>query len=93
MVIDDEKHRRHVLRVPPPLFDYFSIGDAVFKLDGFEWPEKLAPDGRNRVCIACGALVAADAVSCERCHAPVPAHEAMLAANPGRANGNTRETA
>lgn len=93
LVVEDEKRRRHVLRVSPPLFDYFSIGDAVFKLDGFEWPEKLAPDGRSRVCIACGTLVDAGSTSCERCHAPIPALAAMLDAIPTQARRRTPETA
>src|SRR5690606_23785866 len=71
------KHRK--LRVSPPLFDYFAPGDAVFKLDGFEWPEKWTPDEGRRVCIACGGVVelAGPMSACPRCGAPLPAHEAM----------------
>ena len=71
------KHRK--LRVSPPLFDYFAPGDAVFKLDGFEWPEKWTPDEERRACIACGGVIALDErmSACPHCGAPLPAHEAM----------------
>lgn len=76
------KHRK--LRMSPPLFDYFAPGDAVFKLDGFEWPEKWTPDEGRRVCIACGGVVelAEPMSACPRCGAPLPAHEAMQALAP-----------
>ena len=84
LVLQLERGERRTLRVSPPLFDYFAPGDAVFKLDGFEWPEKWSPDEGRRVCIACGGVVelAEPMSACPRCGAPLPAHEAMQALAP-----------
>src|SRR5690606_1452215 len=84
LVLELGRGKRRALRVSPPLFDYFAPGDAVFKLDGFEWPEKWTPDEGRRVCIACGGVVelAGPMSACPRCGAPLPAHEAMQALAP-----------
>jgi hypothetical protein len=74
------KHgKQRKLRVSSPLFDYFAPGDAVFKLDGFEWPEKWEPDAGRRACIACGGVIEGETrtTACPHCGAPLPAHEAM----------------
>ena len=84
LVLELERGERRTLRVSSPLFDYFAPGDAVFKLDGFEWPEKWSPDEGRRVCIACGGVVelAEPMSACPRCGAPLPAHVAMQALAP-----------
>jgi len=79
LVLELTRGKRRKLRVSQALFDYFAPGDAVFKLDGFEWPEKWVPDEGRRVCIACGGVIRLEepATACPRCGAPLPAHEAM----------------
>lgn len=79
LVLELTRGKRRKLRVSQALFDYFAPGDAVFKLDGFEWPEKWVPDEGRRVCIACGDVIRLEepATACPRCGAPLPAHEAM----------------
>ncbi|MGC9456649.1 MAG: hypothetical protein ACP5DC_03910 [Halothiobacillaceae bacterium] len=68
--------RSHLLRqsVTPSMYAYFAVGDQVFKLAGFDYPEKLAADSSGRVCIVCGAILPADASGhCPRCRAPLVA--------------------
>jgi len=78
-VIDVEASGRDVsLRVPDALFDYFSVGDPVFKISGFDWPEKFELDGESRVCIVCGNILDIDAAVCPRCRAPVPDHATLV---------------
>jgi hypothetical protein len=67
-----------MLRVSPELFDYFEQGDRLFKVPGFDWPEKTALGADHRACIACGAVLDRDAARCPRCSAPVPDHAALL---------------
>lgn len=60
------------------LGDYFHKGDAVFKLAGFDWPEKMSLSGATRMCIVCGDLLEINATHCPRCTAPVPDHATLL---------------
>ena len=66
------------LRVSPELFDYFEQGDRLFKVPGFDWPEKTTLGADHRACIACGAVLDRDAPRCPRCSALVPDHAALL---------------
>jgi hypothetical protein len=74
------------LRPSGALFDYLSVGDEIFKLAGFDWPEKLELSGHSRACIVCGNILDADAAVCPRCRAPLPDHAALLRAM-GRVDG------
>ncbi|MFP4271691.1 MAG: hypothetical protein ACLFRH_01490 [Halothiobacillaceae bacterium] len=73
--------RSRPLKIPVPaaLFDYFECGDRVFKLAGFDWPEKIEADPSRRVCIVCGRLVPHQgAQTCPWCRAPVAPHSMLL---------------
>jgi len=70
--------RTLALGVSAPLFDYFSVGDPIFKLSGFDWPEKFELNGESRVCIVCGNILDIDAAVCPRCRAPVPDHSILV---------------
>jgi predicted amidophosphoribosyltransferase len=54
------------------------MGDPVFNISGFDWPEKLKLSGESRVCIVCGNTLDIDAAVCPRCRAPVPDHTTLL---------------
>ncbi len=69
---------RHEIRVAASLYDYFKAGDGVFKLAGFDWPEKLKLDSASRACIVCGEPFDSEAVQCPRCAAPVPDHATLV---------------
>lgn len=70
--------RRRIVRGSEAMFDYFHEQDAVFKLAGFDWPEKLSLSGSTRMCIVCGELLDIRAARCQRCAAPVPDHATLL---------------
>ena len=70
--------RRRTVRGSKALFNYFHEKDAVFKLAGFDWPEKMSLSGATRMCIVCGELLDIHATRCQRCTAPVPDHAALL---------------
>jgi hypothetical protein len=75
----DTGFRKRKIRVNPPLFEYFNTGDEVFKVSGFNFPEKVIPPPGMRCCIACGAVITDPAGShCTRCKAPIPHHQALL---------------
>jgi ribosomal protein L40E len=64
--------------VTEDLFDYFELGDRVFKIAGLEWPEKVSLDRQKRVCMACGGLYTLGAGNCPRCGAPEPDHATLV---------------
>ena len=70
--------RKVTLRLPHELSGYFRPGDRVFKLSGFDWPEKVERDGPERVCQACGRLYPQGQGRCWRCSAPEPDHETLV---------------
>lgn len=78
-VIEIETERtRHRIPVSTTLFDYFDVGDSVFKVAGFNWPEKLNLAGQSRACIVCGKVVDRAAAHCPRCAAPMPDHATLV---------------
>jgi len=78
-VIEIETQRaRHQIPVSADLFDYFNVGDSVFKVAGFDWPEKLNLAGQSRACIVCGEVVDRTAAHCPRCAAPMPDHATLV---------------
>jgi hypothetical protein len=78
-VIEIETERtRHRIPVSTALFDYFDVGDSVFKVAGFDWPEKLNLVGQSRACIVCGEVVDRAAAHCPRCAAPMPEHATLV---------------
>lgn len=66
------------LRLSEALYDYFETGDRVFKISGFDWPEKVALNGLERVCLACGTLLGQGGGRCQRCRAPEPDHPTLI---------------
>jgi hypothetical protein len=78
-VIDIETERARLqIPVSAALFDYFNVGDSVFKVAGFDWPEKQSLAGPSRACIVCGEVVDRAAVQCPRCAAPMPDHATLV---------------
>ena len=70
--------RKVTLRLTQELSHYFRPGDSVFKVSGFDWPEKVERDGPKRVCLACGRLYPQGQGRCGRCGAPEPDHETLV---------------
>jgi len=61
------------LRLMKKHFDYFNEGDDIFKLSGFDYPERKISSGNKRICIICGNVLPADiSTSCSSCGGPVP---------------------
>jgi hypothetical protein len=78
-VIEIETGRARLqIPVSTALFDYFDVGDQVFKVAGFDWPEKLNLAGQSRACIVCGEVVERAASHCPRCAAPMPDHATLV---------------
>jgi hypothetical protein len=74
----DTDHARLQIPVSAALFDYFNVGDSVFKVAGFDWPEKQSLAGQSRACIVCGEVVERTAAHCPRCAAPMPDHTTLV---------------
>jgi len=91
VIVVESDSGQHEIHAAAALYDYFHIGDGVFKLAGFDWPEKLQLDATSRACVACGELFDNDATQCPRCAAPVPDHATLvrgLLADPVRAEAD-----
>jgi hypothetical protein len=68
-----KRNKTSKLRVMKKFFDYFDEGDEVFKLSGFDYPERKEIKGKNRICIICGNLLPSEInTSCTACGGPVP---------------------
>lgn len=65
------------LRSPESVFEYFEVGDDLFKAPSLNWPEKATLSGDRRICPCCGAILQGVNASCERCGAPVPDHAVL----------------
>ena len=78
VIVVESDSGRHEIRATAALYDYFEVGDGVFKLAGFEWPEKLEPGGASRACLVCGEPFDSGVAQCPRCGAPVPDHATLL---------------
>lgn len=80
VIIVESDSGRHEIRAAAVLYDYFGVGDGVFKLAGFDWPEKQKLDGVSRACIVCGEPFDRGAAQCPRCAAPAPDHATLVRA-------------
>ncbi len=80
-VLDIETRGRIIkIRVSEALYDYFAVGDEVFKPAGFDWPEKIQLDPQgHRTCIVCGQVLEGGMGRCSRCAAPIPEHQTLSA--------------
>lgn len=78
MIEIETERARHRIPVSAALFDYFNVGDRVFKVAGFDWPEKQNLAGSSRACIVCSEVVDRAAVKCPRCAAPMPDHATLV---------------
>ena len=65
------------VRATRDVFDYFEIGDGIFKAPALNWPEKTILTEGRRICPCCGAILQIRTASCERCRAPVLDHETL----------------
>jgi len=52
------------------LAEYFSIGDRVIKIKGFDFPEKIQRDGEQQLCVACGRVYPIVEKRCRYCRFP-----------------------
>ncbi|KUJ94858.1 MAG: hypothetical protein XD41_2139 [Desulfonauticus sp. 38_4375] len=75
--IRTDRGKNITLRVPENLFNYFKKGDRVFKVSGFDWPEKVDLDTSERVCLVCSGLFTQGSGQCPRCRAPEPDHATL----------------
>ncbi len=54
LIFRTDRGKRVKLIVGSRLAGYFTLGDTVVKIKGFDYPEKLHRDGDRQLCVACG---------------------------------------
>ncbi len=52
------------------LMEYYSVGDQVIKVKGYDFPEKLNRDGKNQLCMVCGKVYPIGEKRCRACRYP-----------------------
>jgi predicted nucleic acid-binding Zn ribbon protein len=50
--------------------DYFSPGDRVVKIKGYDFPEKIRRDGERQICVVCGKVYPISEKRCRTCRFP-----------------------
>ncbi len=70
LTVEQAEGLRHEFVVNEAAFSHFELGDRAVKVAGADFPAKLDPDPRARMCILCGAVFDAQASHCPRCRAP-----------------------
>jgi len=68
--IETDSGTKIALAVSPAYYEYFSVGDRIIKIKGFDYPEKVNRDGIEQVCITCGAFFDIGLDNCSRCKSP-----------------------
>jgi ribosomal protein L40E len=67
------------LSVTNEMFQYFNVGDKIFKLSGTDYPELQELTPKGRVCIVCGAIMPmGHPLKCKKCKCPVPDYLSVL---------------
>ncbi len=67
------------LFVSNEMYEYFNIGDKIFKLNGTDYPELQELTLKGRVCIVCGAIMPmGHPLKCKKCKCPVPDYLTVL---------------
>lgn len=67
------------LTVTNEMFQYFNVGDKIFKLNGTDYPELQKLTLNGRVCIVCGAIMPmGHPLKCKKCKCPVPDYLSVL---------------
>ncbi len=70
LIFRTDRGKRVKLVVGSGLAGYFALGDAVVKIKGFDYPEKLHRDGDHQLCVACGRLFPLGEAQCTSCRNP-----------------------
>lgn len=73
------KSGKKKLVVSNQMYNYFNIGDKIFKISGADYPELQELTLKGRVCMVCGAIMpVGHPLKCKKCKCPVPDYLTLL---------------
>lgn len=64
------KGKKENLIASTSMVEYFSVGDQVIKVKGYDFPEKIHRDGKNQLCMVCGKVYPINEKRCRFCRYP-----------------------
>ncbi|SMX53946.1 zinc-ribbon domain-containing protein [Candidatus Brevifilum fermentans] len=64
------KGKKESLIAGSSLVKYFSVGDQVIKVKGYDFPEKIHRDGKTQLCMVCGKVYPMSEKRCRFCRYP-----------------------